>query len=572
MDVSSMAVLLLVPITVEAPPPLAAAANRPSGVLAAVEAEFQERLQRLGLAATPELRVHQGETSRAVRVRVHGQLQPFAPELMTRVWLVVAPEDRAGVPQRQAQPSPDGFPDGWFRSFVGNLTAAAADDDWELALRFAGQLAVEVAFERPECLLGSVQREEGSPPESLAEALEELLAFGLLPSASAVAQALADGERLGAPVRDTVEAFAARRPDHVEILVSATQFHDIVHGDVEEPNLPLYSELVAEDVRTAFRRMERKLFEDLGVRLPELVLRREDGLRAGVLRLTVNNLVTPPVPFSELARGVGAELRRQAGRLLGIEDVEWALARLEEVFPKLVSATLERVALGDLTRVLRALLEEQVSIRDLRALLERLVQYDTIPVDACRHIVLDDRLPVPREPSPRPGPLWSRYLAFVRSGSGLRNRLTHEHRHGDRVAKQVSVIRLTEQLEQRVQAEFAADSGRSDAVSTSEETRAAVLAEVWRACSRLHDNNARFVLLVRDPLTRRVVRDQIADELPGLPVITAAELRPDVKIVPAGAHPSAEDAPKPQDRQTGRPGQGRVHVPRVPHNLARRGG
>jgi hypothetical protein len=537
MDLASTAVPVLIPVSVEVPPPLAAASGRPSGVLVAVEAGFKKRLQRLGLAATPELRLHQGGTSRAVRVRVHGRLQLLAPELMTRVWLALAPEDRAGVPQRRAQPSPDGFPDGWFRSFVGDLTAeAAADDDWELALRFAAELAVEVAFQRPACLLGSVQP-DGELPESLSEALEELMAFGLLPSAAVVAKALEDDERLGAPVHDTVEALAAGRPDHIEILVSPIQFHEVT-GEAEEPSLPLQSDRVAEDVRTAFRRMERKLFEDLGVRLPELVLRREDGLGAGVLRLTVNDLVTPPVPFSSLAGGVGAELRRQAGRLLGIEDVEWALARLEEVFPKLVAATLERVALGDLTRVLRALLEEQVSIRDLRAILERLVQYDTIPVDAYRHVVLDDRLPVPPEPPARPGPLWSRYLAFVRSGSGLRNRLTHDYRLGGLVATQVGVIRLPEQLEERVQA-----AATVDAEGAWEELQAEVLAEVWRKRSRLRDHDGRFILLVRDPLTRRVIRDQIAGELPGVPVVAAVELRQDVEIVDADDHWAATKAP-----------------------------
>ncbi len=568
MSVSGMAPPLLVPVTVEAAAPLVQAAGRPTGALAAVEAGFRERLQRLGLAATPELRVHPGDGTRALRVRVHGRLQPFAPELMTRVWREVAPEERAEVPKRQVPPSPDGFPDGWFRSFVDDLTtASAADEDWELALRFAGQLAVEVAFERPGCLLGSVQLDGEQPREDLLDALEELLSLGLLPSASTVAQALADGERLGTPLRDTVEALAARRPDHVEILVPASQFHEAVRGDVEEPSLPVYSEHVAKDVHKAFRKMERRLFADLGVRLPELVLRREDGLRAGVLRLVVNNLVTPPVPYSSLDDGVGAELRRQAGRLLGIEDVEWALARLDEVFSALVSAVLERVALGDLTRVLRALLEEQVSTRDLRALLERLVQYDTIPVDAYRHVVLDDRLPVPRDPAAHPGPLWGRYLAFVRSGSGLRNRLTYEYRLDGLVAERVEAIHLPEQLEELVQAAVA----EGPAPGSSWETlRAQVLDEVWRARSRLPDG-AHLVLQVRDPLTRRVVRDQVAAELPGLPVVAMGELRREVTVVEADSQRPAPEAPAPLSRQPVRPGRGRLHMPRIPHPPPRSG-
>jgi hypothetical protein len=571
MDIPSPAMPPLVPVTVEVPPPLAAASTRSLVVLPTVEADLKGRLQRLGVASEPEVRLHPGDPTRAVRVRVHGRLQPFAPELMTRVWLAVAP-NRADVPRRQAPPSQNGFPDGWFTSFVEDLTDAdVADEDWKLALRFVGQLAVEVAFERPECLLGPVQPGEGPASDSFRETQEELLAFGLLPSAEALAEALADGERTGRPVQDTVEALAAWRPDHVEILVSAALFRQLVTGDVEEPTLPVYSERVVEDVRAAFTRMERKLFEDLGLRVPTLVLRREDDLPERVLRLTVNNLVTPPVPVSSPASDVGAELRRQAGRLLGIEDVEWALARLAEVFPKLVSATLERIALGDLTRVLRALLEEQVTIRDLRALLERLVQYDTIPVDAHRHVVLDDRLPIPGEPSAPPGPLWSRYLAFVRSGSGLRNRLTHDYRLGDLVAKRLRAIRLPEQLEERLHETVAADRGPSSARSASEELREEVLAGVWQARSRLPERTTRFVLLVHDPLTRRVVRDQIAGELPGVPVVAEAELRQDVRTVEADGHHLPADTPTPPSQPTVRPSRRGLHVPRIPYSPPHRG-
>ena len=85
MDVPSPAIPPLVPVTVEVPPPLAAAATRPLGVLPTVEVELKGRLQRLGLASEAEVRLRPGEPTRAVRVRVHERLQPFAPELMTRV-------------------------------------------------------------------------------------------------------------------------------------------------------------------------------------------------------------------------------------------------------------------------------------------------------------------------------------------------------------------------------------------------------------------------------------------------------------------------------------------------------
>ena len=98
-----------------------------------------------------------------------------------------------------------------------------------------------------------------------------------------------------------------------------------------------------------------------------------------------------------------------------------------------------------------------------------------------------------------------------------------------------------------------------------------VLAEVWQASSRLPKRNTRFVLLVRDPLTRRVVRDQIAGELPGIPVVAVAELRQDVRIVEADGHGPPADAPAPPGQPAVRPGRRRLHVPKIPHSPPRRG-
>jgi hypothetical protein len=557
MNDSSTAKPFLIPVAVEVPPALAAASGRSPGVLAAVEAQFRLRLRALGMVGTPELRLYPGKPTRALRVRVRERLQPFSPQLMQRVWLAVAP-DRAEVPQWRAQLPRDGFSDRWFTKFIEDLTTAGPTDaDWDLALRFTGNLAMEVAFQRPGCLLGrdqvvslagEVENRQGLSPEDLHEVLGELLAVGLLPSASAVAEALADGKRHDTPLRDTIEALAAAsRPDRVEIQVSPREFEALAPGAVDEHSLPLYQDPVVKSARSAFEQMEQDLFAALGLRVPALFLRRVDDLPAGVLRLSVNNLVTPPVPFSPpLAKAVLEELRRQAGRLLGIEDVEFMLARLDQVFPELVSAALDRMPLGELTRVLRALLEERVTIRDLRAILERLVQYDTVPADANRYLILDDRLPVPLDPPSRPPTLWHRYLAFVRSGSGLRNYLTHKYRQEGLMASRVRAIRLTPEIEGRVQA-VAANGGRSDAGSAWEETQAAILAAVWEECSRL-PAGAAPVLLVRDPLTRRVVWDLIEGELPDVPVMALAELRQGVEVVPAGSPPSGADT-LPQDLQ-----------------------
>ncbi|QDE92241.1 FHIPEP family type III secretion protein [Myxococcus xanthus] len=74
---------------------------------------------------------------------------------------------------------------------------------------------------------------------------------------------------------------------------------------------------------------------------------------------------------------VRAILRIRAADLLGLQDVQGLLEGLEAQAPVLVKEALQKVPLPLLTDVLRKLLQEGVSIRDLRAILEALVSPTT---------------------------------------------------------------------------------------------------------------------------------------------------------------------------------------------------
>ena len=66
-------------------------------------------------------------------------------------------------------------------------------------------------------------------------------------------------------------------------------------------------------------------------------------------------------------------IRTRAAGLLGVQEVRGLLDGLEAQAPTLVKEALQKVPLPLLTEVLRKLVDEQVSIRDLRAILEALV-------------------------------------------------------------------------------------------------------------------------------------------------------------------------------------------------------
>ena len=78
-------------------------------------------------------------------------------------------------------------------------------------------------------------------------------------------------------------------------------------------------------------------------------------------------------PGELIAEHLRNVLRARAAGLLGIQEVQGLLDGLEAQAPTLVKEALQKVPLPLLTEVLRKLVEEQVSIRNMRAILEALV-------------------------------------------------------------------------------------------------------------------------------------------------------------------------------------------------------
>lgn len=212
--------------------------------------------------------------------------------------------------------------------------------------------------------------------------------------------------------------------------------------------LPVYAERVAETIREHFRVVEVQLFNDLGLQLPELVWVASPKMQEGLFSIKINDRLTPPIlglqpddllvlasakqlaelnvpgrAMTNLATGAEcvvvselhkeaiqqagfiandfstfiplalyAEIKRQAPRLLGVEDTEYYLAGLKQNFPTLVRVATARFSTEDLTRVLRGLLAEGKSIRNARGILEQLLQFNTVTAVSPDHISFDERL------------------------------------------------------------------------------------------------------------------------------------------------------------------------------------
>ncbi|NTX00730.1 flagellar biosynthesis protein FlhA [Myxococcus sp. CA040A] len=94
----------------------------------------------------------------------------------------------------------------------------------------------------------------------------------------------------------------------------------------------------------------------------------------GPVELAQVQVLRPEELLADHLRGV---LRSRAADLLGLQDVQALLDGLETRAPMLVKEALQKVPLPLLADVLRKLLQEGVSIRDLRAILEALVSPTT---------------------------------------------------------------------------------------------------------------------------------------------------------------------------------------------------
>lgn len=76
-----------------------------------------------------------------------------------------------------------------------------------------------------------------------------------------------------------------------------------------------------------------------------------------------------------IAHGCAAAMRRHATLFLGIQEVQWLLDQLAIDYPSLVAEVIKILPPQRIADVLRRLLEEQVSIRNTRAIMESLIAW-----------------------------------------------------------------------------------------------------------------------------------------------------------------------------------------------------
>ena len=271
-----------------------------------------------------------------------------------------------------------------------------------------------------------------------------------------------------------------------------------------------------ESLRAASLGLRERLFADLGVPLPPPRVRVAPGLPA---RSAVVSLFEVPARVISIAASVtdaeavkliteaAAELlRARASDFLGLAETQRLLDELEQLAPATVRNVVPKpVSLTLLTDVLRRLLEERVSIRDLRAILEALASVASTEKDA---LTLTE---------------------LVRAQ--LRRALTFRLTRGASQLGVVLIDPIIEETVRRAVTRTPAGAFLTLAPAAARDVVAALRRSASEA-SALATPGGHGAVFLTQPDIRRFVRKLVESDLPDAMVVSFAELLPEVTLRP----------------------------------------
>jgi flagellar biosynthesis component FlhA len=609
---------LTIPITVELSGSLGGllAAKALAGFERGLGSQLASMVKDLGLNGDPTVKVGGGNSNRALRIRVHGKLQPYEPELLKKIWILVMPPASRNAIESSIDKS--GFNDGWLTAYFSNLINSKSDIG--LAFDFLTRVTLEIISERPACLVGPAQvstyinnaelngsSQEGQLPlAELSTLLKSLLDLGVkVSNYEVVRQNIRVGLQLRRSTADIVESiFTQLRSSSIEIHVNPEYLKKVLKlppavteekagtfnalrkfvGNVlstltsqseVKDSFPVYSQQVDDSIQTLFRTIESGVFNELGLRLPELrwvasthipdcfvSIKTNDhlsppvlGLQAGELlvcataeRLKSLNIRHRTAPLMSMAYTIvnetdanaisqheftlldisnltslvlSEEITWRAGRLVGVEDIEFQLAQIRLAFPALVRTVIGCYSLGDLTRVMRTLVAEKVSIRNVPAILEGMLKFDKITVPS-EYIPFDARLELP-ETKPTDGSNWRNLGAFVRTN--LKHFIGYNFGNA---LNSFDAFTVGPAVQGRAELAVTTDYKIEDDSWLSEAEQERFRDSAWTQFGQGHKT------ILTTTNARAPIHDLLAAEIRDVVVVSYSELSPKINVYPRG--------------------------------------
>ncbi|MBK8014540.1 MAG: type III secretion system export apparatus subunit SctV [Deltaproteobacteria bacterium] len=195
-------------------------------------------------------------------------------------------------------------------------------------------------------------------------------------------------------------------------------------------------------------------------------------------------------------------LRKNGAEFVGIQETTNMLEQLEQAFPALVKETVPKVISPfQLTDILRRLIEEEISIRDLRSILQALAEWGQVEHDT---VMLTE---------------------YVRAA--LKRYISHKYTRGQNT---LIVYLLDPQIEETVRSSIQHTSSGSYLALEPEITQE-ILSAVRTEVGSLPPTAQNPVILTTMEI-RRYFRKLVELEFPHLAVLSYQELSPDMNIQP----------------------------------------
>ncbi len=212
-------------------------------------------------------------------------------------------------------------------------------------------------------------------------------------------------------------------------------------------------------------------------------------------------VVDPP---TMIATHLTEIIKRRADELLGRQEVQILIDSLRKDYPAVVDEVMQNFKIGEVVKVLQGLLREQVSIRSMVAILETLADYGGVTK---KTDVLVER---------------------VRQALGRQICLQYADQNGVIHVLTVSQTFLETLLESK------ADTVDGPVAMLDPVTHRKWISAVSTAIATARNQGYSFPVILCPETVRRLVKSSIERELPGIVVLSSAEITNDIKLESLG--------------------------------------
>jgi type III secretion protein V len=268
-------------------------------------------------------------------------------------------------------------------------------------------------------------------------------------------------------------------------------------------------------VAAAAEAARERLFQVLGVIVPACRVVSRSSLPSHSALLSIGEVPAKTLSVPEdlegaaatqfLAQALAEVLIARAPDFMGLQPAQLLLEELARVAPASVQQVVPKlVSLATLSEILRRLVEEGVSVRDLASILEALAQV--------AHVEKDPLL----------------LTEHVRSW--LRRAITYEVTRGSGLLEPLTLDESIEEVIRGAISQTAAGSFLTLSPAAGRD----IVSSLRRALESCPEELQRRPVLLTQPDVRRFVRKLIESELPGARVVTFSELLPETTIRAAG--------------------------------------